>query len=827
MSKECAVPAGEIIAKGDAVCVTGFDIANNRPIVKRATRDNLATSKTVFGVAENVPSAEDVPPGLSVSVLVAGDVANDTVTLLGVGRSRIVATDLHPVNDKDNVEKQCRLIRIDRPDGSEFVVGTSDENGNLVVQPRASRDKSDLYVYNVRSYGAVPDDPTADVTNLKAFQDALDAMRANPNTIAKLVADGTFYLSDTLEIKQSIIFEGTGQNDQDNGGIGSRSSPGTMLVFTNKKVAGIRIRGGSGLDNPTKTYDNPFPPSAERTVLRNLTVYSKDDIPDDAPKCRDEEDGCIVEENCIHGVYASTIVCLENVTVQNFTHDGIHIVGGECRKPLFNKRGKDVVDCDPILDVDCKPVLDGFGKQVQKYDGNADGSYLENCTVGGCGRDGFHFRGGDASTCVISCCSAVVNRRYGFFDGTRLNTYLGCHAEGNGAPGLKPPIGGGTGSEYHTEHEANSSTFISCYAEGNRNLSEFKGQVNIIGGAIGQSYITADSTAFSLLNGVAARAPFVYQNDKQDGKNGELVTRIELGQNDVNVGALNFSLPTFPDFNLLRYAHKKGWWGLLNVDVTSLWFPTTVSRPRRRVPAFSQGIFYGSPSDLEDVGASKMLTNHTAMLAIPSTETWEKGDVVWNTSPMISKAIGWVCTSAGTNGKLVGVSGTVDMVDPRKVVVNAVPDNLVQWTYITIAADNRLFQIVNDPSHSVPANMLVLDSAATLGAGGAIAFHPAAFSTFGLVDGPSKVYAVDTLLTLADRYVTVTATGMTMTLPAKALVPNVEDGQTHSIKSQKGVTTKVNSADGIAIDGSLTAMVMPLENRDFRYSAAMGEWEIR
>src|SRR5262252_7252785 len=89
MSKQCTVPNGETIAEGDAVCVIGFDTANNRPTVKMATRDNLATSRTVFGVAEENAA------GGSVFVLVAGEVAENAITSLGAGRSNIVATDIH------------------------------------------------------------------------------------------------------------------------------------------------------------------------------------------------------------------------------------------------------------------------------------------------------------------------------------------------------------------------------------------------------------------------------------------------------------------------------------------------------------------------------------------------------------------------------------------------------------------------------------------------------------------------------------------------------------------------------------------------------------
>ena len=36
--------------------------------------------------------------------------------------------------------------------------------------------------------------------------------------------------------------------------------------------------------------------------------------------------------------------------------------------------------------------------------------------------------------------------------------------------------------------------------------------------------------------------------------------------------------------------------------------------------------------------------------AAPTTGTWARGDIVWNSEPIPGGNIGWVCTSAGTPG---------------------------------------------------------------------------------------------------------------------------------------------------------------------------------
>lgn len=222
-------------------------------------------------------------------------------------------------------------------------------------------------------------------------------MLAAGNNSAILVADGYFYLGGTLELAQTVLLQGNGMNEPTTGG--ARSAPGTWLVFP-PEVTGIRIYSSDTHDHPSG--------GADRTRLRDLTIW-----------CR--ERGVTG-----HGVHATVVFAAENLNVQNFAVDGFHVTG----------------------------------HLAGDLDGNADGTYLSTCVAGGCGRDGFHFEGGDANTSLIQCCSSVVNMRYGFFDRTMMNTYVGCHAEGN------------LGSEYHTEGaepcEAgfNSTTFIGCLRRG-------------------------------------------------------------------------------------------------------------------------------------------------------------------------------------------------------------------------------------------------------------------------------------------------------------------------------------------------------------------------
>lgn len=811
MSKKCT--ASGPIFKGNAVCLSGWDTvaATHRPIVSRATAANLAALKTVFGVAE--ANAVD---GNAVNVLVSGEVADQSLTNLSAGldTSRLVVTK-YSLGDSDH---EAELRYIYDPTGEvnpvpaydavaeRYVVGTSDENGNLVIQPRHSSDETGFpKVYNLKAYGGVPDYDflaRSGTDNLPAFNRALAAMRVDGNVGAKLVADGRFYFSDTLVLNQTIVLEGTSMNEPsvDVPGVGlTRSSPGTWLIFPavnamGARIPGIRIHGGAlgEVDNPKVGH------AADKTILRNLTIFCNAADADMVPEGGDATS---------HGIHASTQFYAESVTVEFFAGDGFHLMG-YYRDPAY------------------PDVLLG---------GNVDGAVLRNCVAGSCGRDGFHVEGGDATACVIDGCYAAGNRRYGFFDKTRQNTYLGCLAYVNGAPGIPSPAPGETGSEYHTEGEANTSTFIGCYAEGGDindtryHPSQFCSPVTIIGGAIGRHYISEDSTCFILEGaGIASRAPLIYENARA-----ATLVQIEFGQQDALCGVLNFALPNFPDPNAIRYNEATGWWGLNNSsghDRTCFRFPTQVAAPRQTAPLFEHGIFYGTPARLGEAGASRAITNHNSGTGAPTPlttgGTWEVGDVVWNSTPVPGGPIGWICTVAGTeDGELLGVRLTADAAEASSVTVNDV-SRLVQWQYITFAGN--IHQITNDPGHASPAGTVAIFPNAAGGLNGdAVQFSRASFSTFGPVEnvGISQSYGDAHNLLPTERYVTVTATAI-MTLPNSPV-----DGQTYSIKSQVNVeapvTTTVNALGGFLIDGTAITTIGPGESRTFRYSASEGQWEIR
>lgn len=725
MPQQCTVAPGETIAAGDAVCVTGLDTARNRPIVKPAILANLAVWKSVFGVA-------GADGGAEVPVLLAGDAVPAGVTGLGAGTRSIVATDVANAAPA----QQCRLVRVDLPGIGEHVVGTCDAAGNLAVRPRAPAELPAPHVFDVRAYGAVPDwtqeNPTP-TDNLPFFQAALAAMAANGNRGGKLFADGHFFLSDTLVITQAVILEGTGQNAAPPFYERStRSTPGTLLVFPSG-ATGIRIRGAAALDTPSKnpiwtTLPSgtriPERPSGERTILRNLTVCCstmRPPPPAPADECDDVATPCRPEGGCIHGIHATAPIRLDNVAVAYFAHDGIHVVGAICEKLLFDEDGK--------------PVLGANGVQMTVYDGNADGSMFENCYAEQCGRDGFHFEGGDAQACVITCCSGAHNGRAGFYDAAFGNTYLGCHATNN------------YGGHYITEMTSNASVFINCWSEPGSPANRFQGAPTIISGKIGghPDYMTLDSSAFILEHGVATRAPLVYKNFSGATCVGISLGDITQGIEPPGKGMVALQWATFDsaetrqivDFTSLCYLdspfvppgqHGHGWWALANNGSYyrhMMRFPTSGTNARLAAPWCVNGLYLGRDTSIIPK------VNFRAASAPPEAQddneplTYETGDVVWNSDPAAGTALGWVCVAAGTlaMNPFAGIRTTSAVREGGATLPLNRADRFERGQRITIGTASNVYMIsAVGGTPDQPTITIVPDVLADVPAGTAITF---------------------------------------------------------------------------------------------------------
>lgn len=618
-------------------------------------------------------------------------------------------------------------------------------------------------VFSVRDFGAIPDyivggNPASFTDNLPFFESALAAMKAAGNRAATLVVDGHFYLGGTLHINQTLVLEGTAEAEP---GASNpyRSSPGGWLVFP-PNTTGIRLHSAS-----FKAPDEES--TADKTVLRNLTISSL---------VLNDELVNMIPDDTSHGVHSTTPFYAENVRVHAFAADGFHLT-------------EDVI------------VLNGGG-------GTPDESGIYRCSVADCGRDGFRAHGSDATAVVFENCVANSNRRYGFHDTSRANTYVGCKAEGNGYPRTLPNAEGSKGSEYRSDGTSNTSTFIGCYAEGGvRNKMD--GQVNVLGGTFDGSLVSEDSKAFVLQNGVASRAPFAYQNRRArrfihakypaenyapDAAEGLTVTSQLGGQSGELVEAFSWEIEDFEpkqaprapddtarfhDVTSLVYVDEPGagyrWWNLRNNSSYRevMRYPTKQSFARHPAPYFVNGLFLGRDDDPGLASLTRYptgihfsawaagddpLTNRPTSQAagLESPQTYELGDVIWNSDPAAGRAMGQVCTTAGTCGSPGLYATTLDA-----AMVNTKDATLVNVTgfvlnrFVTIEGVTGVFRIdAVNPATSV----ITLDQTVTAAASGAAVTIVRAAQTFAGAPTTAGTYVVylDTTLGLhIGQYVTI------------------------------------------------------------------------
>ncbi len=350
------------------------------------------------------------------------------------------------------------------------------------------------------------------------------------------------------------------------------------------------------------------------------------------------------------------------------------------------------------------------------------------------------------------------------------------------------------------------------------------GQPTIIGGTFNAGLLTTDSTAFILSWGTASRRPISYVNTA-----GATDVNVKLGSTGSDTSMRAFSWATQDgagddlDYMAMTYLPTPKAWAILNQSYyrRMLSFPTAQANMRQPAAWAENGLFLGR----DDSGIPILFTAEASPLTTRYSGqhlTYLRGDVVWQKLPVAGGRLGSVCLTSGTRGAL-GTGATAATTNTSASITVSDYSNLEIGQYIAIVGVTGTKKIIAQPG-GPGTFVFTLDVAcnATVPTG-AISYVDATFTTFGEAFSASTTYANNQALVLADRWVTVSVTGKTMTLPAAPY-----DGQLHSVKSKAGVTTTVDtSGAALNIDGAATATVAAGINVNFRYSAAAGEWEAR
>lgn len=186
---------------------------------------------------------------------------------------------------------------------------------------------------------------------------------------------GVVNLNSTIELKRTVTIEGTS-------GSGQEGAQGTTLQFPANTCGFIVERfntTGTGIESPTTQ-------GGDSTVFRNLRIL-----------------GGGGTDTTAHGIFLRSRASLENVRIDNFAGDGIHIF-----------------------------ATGGGGGSLE---GNANNFEISgSCRVTNC-ENGLFIDGADVNAGYAIGLDCSNNRAWGVYDSSFLgNTYVGLHCATNGTP---------------------------------------------------------------------------------------------------------------------------------------------------------------------------------------------------------------------------------------------------------------------------------------------------------------------------------------------------------------------------------------------------------
>lgn len=435
----------------------------------------------------------------------------------------------------------------------------------------------------------------------------------------------------------------------EHGGMGN-AFQGTELIFPADCV-GICVNRFDTIDGGVESAATG---GADGSSIRNIAMT-----------------GALGSDLRAHGIWLRARATVENVTIRNFTGDGVHIRAG--------------------------------ARASASVRGNANSWFLNVMRVQNCGRDGYFVDGADANSGLAIGCSAQNNGRWGFYDSSFLgNTWVGCHSAGNGTAGAGingsrkssfvhfngfrygtkaratqaelvaiepgsndkiwiplrkggahavcptwlPDQADGTyfhGGAYKSDNANASNVFLGCYTEGGQAGCSFAGPTLAIGGSIyGAGFMDGGYIRGDVGNRLTVRGPggaFAIKDNAVD---------VLLGGGADNV--LQWLSEDETASSIWRFHRSGKDWVIDNANSGSRTAMRLTGEHTEETSGRSTTIPYHATFPRIGIGSGKALRLHSSLSAEPSSGEYGRGEVIYNSSPSAAGVPGWVCTIAGTAG---------------------------------------------------------------------------------------------------------------------------------------------------------------------------------
>ena len=489
---------------------------------------------------------------------------------------------------------------------------------------------------NVKWFGATGDGATNDGAAFAAALALLKAIALNQaygwyqGSPKLLIPAGHYFLgTTTLDVTHTLAIEGEGS--------GQAGGTATKLRWA-AGVTGIRIQryNTSGAAATVQPGFN----AGDGTIIRGLNLVG----------------GHAGIEGEYHGIQLRARAVIEDCRIEDFQGDGIHANAATGSPP----------------------------------EGNANNSVVNRVSVWRC-RKGLFFDGADTNACLVTMLDASGNRTWGIDDSSFLgNTYLACHAAGNGWDGAlgsiptacthngnryyvkagqaawcstNAPTGTATdnqgwgyigaggiyngvvvwasgttfreGGAYKTDNQNARNLLVGCYSEGDQNPSQLTCPTIEVGG----------------FHAAGLKGTGVYF-----GNSFGRLTATKLGSVDdatgnmvgIEPGVLEYAHPTNGQFTL-EWMNADLAWTIFRSAIPSSWAfrltgeNTTASIGKRRMD-FPNGF------GLND---KKILSGTSA----PASGTYVQGDMMFNSAPAAAGPMGWMCVAGGSPGTWKAMPG--------------------------------------------------------------------------------------------------------------------------------------------------------------------------
>lgn len=481
---------------------------------------------------------------------------------------------------------------------------------------------------NVKDFGARGNGSADDYHAFAAAQNQMDIIDPGGALGFTLsIPFGEFTSSRALSFNRPVILRGSGSGDVGNAA--------TTLHFPSNSY-GVIINS---------SYSSSVGTDATHSVIKDMRIRG---------------DGKDAGRSGMHGIVSRTRVRIENVLVNWFSGNGIHIVTGDGNNVDGNTAWtastpyvigqwvtNGVAGTYFVCTVSGTSAASGPGPVAasgivtdgsvtwkrEAYMGNANNWYVGNSRASENGGHGLYCEGDNVNAGTAIQFDASVNGGWGIYDKSFLgNTYLGCHCATNGS-----------GPYTMADHGNNYSLFLGTYTEADQSPAIIHTPGQSIGGIQGAGITVGGglgifgagfrpNTTLMTVNGVTQ---YVSSGVGLAGTNSIYSHLHTTSAITDNKGVRSFSHEGSDQWSIIERTDYAPSMRLLAGD-----FPDTIQMVKSRIPA-RDGAAGSVPSG--NPGHASYSYFGSPLLGAAGTNTFYVGDVIWNLNYGTDNIKGWVC----------------------------------------------------------------------------------------------------------------------------------------------------------------------------------------